>query len=150
MCIPSTISVLLTPRVSRCAVATAASATAPISTPTSTSRILIIRSFRRDAMPGCRRPRGLRLGVHGVDHVPVLSVDERALELHGRRELLVLRGEDLLDQPKLLDGLDPRQLPVDPIDLAPDQALDLLGAAERGEVRERHVPLLRELGDGLV
>src|SRR5436309_6943004 len=151
VCIPSTISVLLTLRVSFWATASPASATAPTSTPAATSRILIARSFRSDATSGPRRRRAaLRLGVHGLDHVLVLSVDERALELHRRRELLVLRGEDLLDQPELLDGLDPRQLPIDAVDLAPDQALDLLSAAERGEVRERYVALLRELGDGLV
>src|SRR5215510_8098302 len=149
VCMPSTISVLLTPRL--CAAATPASATAPTS-PAATSRILIVGSFRRVRQcPGRRAAdAALGLGVHGVDDVLVLAVDERALELHGRRELLVLRGEDLLDQPELLDGLDPRQLPVDPLDLAADQSLDLLGPAERGEVRERHVPLLGELRDGLV
>src|SRR5207249_5734766 len=151
VCIPSTISVLLTPRVSFWATASPASATAPTSTPAATSRILIARSFRSDATSGPRRRRAaLRLGVHGLDHVLVLSVDERALELHGRRELLVLRGEDLLDQPEFLDGLDACQLPVDPVDLAADQPLDFLGPAQRGEVRERHVPLLGELRDGLV
>src|SRR5262245_6656720 len=149
VCIPRTISVLLTPRVF-CAAATPISATAPTSTPAATSRILIACSFRSDATSGRRRRAASCLGVHGVDHVLVLSVDERALELHGRRELLVLCGEDLLDQPELLDGLHARQLPVDPVDLAADQLLDLLGPAERGEVRERHVPLLGELRDGLV
>ena len=46
--------------------------------------------------------------------------------------------------------LHPGELLVHPLDLAPDQVLDLLGPAQRGEVGERHVPLLGELGHRLV
>src|SRR5437660_12364836 len=54
------------------------------------------------------------LGIHAVNHCLVLFADELALELHGRRHLVVLGGELLLDQPELLDGLDPREALVDP------------------------------------
>src|SRR5213594_4787542 len=121
---PSTISVLLTPRVSFCPVATPASASAPTTT-AAAIRIFIARSFSFEGF--------LSLRVHGVDHVLVLRADERPLQLHGRRQLLVIGGEDLLDEAKLLDGLDTGQLPIHALDLAPDQVPHLRGAAERGE-----------------
>src|SRR5206468_60059 len=134
-----------TPRVSFCATATPAAAT----TPTTTLRIksfFIARSLRK-----CRPwavPLSLR--VHVVDDVLVLRVDERALELHRRRQLVVLRREDLLDEPELLDRLHPGELLVDALDLAPDEVLHVLRATQRGEVRERDVSLLGELGHRLV
>src|SRR5438046_6016011 len=95
---PSTISVLLPPRVSFCAVATPATASAPTIT-AAAIRIFIARSFF-----------SLALSVHGVDDILVLRADERPLQLHGRRQLLVVGSEDLLDEAELLDGLDPREL----------------------------------------
>src|ERR1700761_3877296 len=47
------------------------------------------------------RPRA----VHRVDLAGVALVHEVALQLHGRRQLLVLRGQLTLDQHELLDGL---------------------------------------------
>src|SRR6266852_3866508 len=127
---PRTISVLVTPRVSFCAMAAPARATKPTSTPTPSS-FLMSCSFR-----GCpsaiRRPSSPR--VHSVDHRFVFHVHECPLQLHGRRQLLVLGGEDLLDEAELLDRLYPRELPVHPLDLAPEQVLDLLGATQGGEV----------------
>src|SRR5437763_16562912 len=76
VCMPSTISVLVTPRVSFCATATPT----PAMTPTTTLRIksfFIARSLRK-VRPGAV-PLSLR--VHVVDHVLVLGVDERTLEL---------------------------------------------------------------------
>src|SRR5882672_12129125 len=122
---PSTISPGVTPRVSFCAAATPATASAPASTATA-SHLFMDRS---SLSPGC---------VHVVDDVLVLGVHERALELHGRRQLLVLRRENLLDQPEGLDGLHPGHLPVHPLDLRPDEVLHLLGPAQRGEVGEGH------------
>src|SRR6266446_8491840 len=63
-------------------------------------------------------------GVERLDLAGVFLVHEFALELHGRGELVVLRGELLLDQVELLDGLDPGELGVDLLDLAPDQVAD--------------------------
>src|SRR5215472_11639750 len=80
-----------------------------------------------------------RLDIHAVDHALVLLVHELALEFHGRRQFVVLGGELLLDQPELLDGLDPREVLVDPLDLRPDQVGDFAGSAERGEVGEGHI-----------
>src|SRR5439155_824621 len=85
-----------------------------------------------------------------VDRVLVFHADQRPLQLHGRRQLLVVGSEDLLDEAELLDGLDPRELPVHALDLAPDQVPDFGGAAERGEVGERDVPLLGVVGHRLV
>src|SRR5207245_11334824 len=121
---PSTISLAVTPRVSFCAVATPATASAPTSTATA-SRLFMDRSFRS---AGWRRPSPRR--VHLVDDVLVLGVHQGPLELHGRRQLLVLGRQDLLDEPERLDGLHPGQLPVHPLDLRPDQVLHLLGPAQ--------------------
>src|SRR5439155_5531027 len=100
------------------ATATPTSPMAPARTLTANS-FLIVRSF---SLCPC---------IHGIDDVLVLFADEGPLQFHRRRELLVLRGEDLLDQPERLDGFHPRELFVHPLDLAGDQILDLLGAAER-------------------
>src|ERR1051325_7159193 len=96
---PSTISVGVTPRVSFCAAATPATASAPASTATASHLVM-----DRSSLSPCR--------VHVVDDVLVLGVHERPLELHGGRQLLVLGREDLLDEPEGLDGLHPRHLPV--------------------------------------
>src|SRR5262245_29787217 len=128
---PSTISPLLTPRVSFCAIATPARATAPASTHTARAFLFIVVSLSWPA------PRGASgLPVHAVDDVPVLRVHETPLQLHGGRQLLVLGGEDLLDEVELLDGLHAGELLVHPLDLRPDEVLDLPGPAERGEVGE--------------
>src|SRR5215212_2908238 len=60
-------------------------------------------------------------GVHRLDPVGVLALDQLSLELHRRRQFLVLGAELRLEQAELLDLLDPRELAVDPLDLAPDQ-----------------------------
>src|SRR5262245_11683533 len=125
---PRTISPLLTPRVV-CAAAAAASATNTTEHPTASSllmpgsfRVVVVserRLCRRHPSWGRQRggrprPRRRSLGVHRVDQLAVLLVHERPLELHRRGQLLVLRRQDLLDEPELLDGLDARELTVDP------------------------------------
>src|ERR1700730_15601698 len=130
---PSTISVGVTPRV--CAIAAPASANTPTSTPAPS--LIFMVSPRVSASCPAPRPSGLR--VHPVDDILVLGIDERPFQLHGRCQLFVLRGQDLLDEAELLDGLDPGQLLVHPLDLARDQVLHLLRAAERGEVGERDI-----------
>src|SRR5262245_53043450 len=127
---PSTISVLLTPRAC-CATAavlspiTASSAAAP-------SHFVMPRSFRLVAPRPVARRSGLR--VHGVDQLLVLHVDEGPAELHGRGQLLVLGGEELLDEAELLHRLHPGELLVHPGDLALDEVLHFFGPAQRGEV----------------
>src|SRR4029079_6567259 len=88
--------------------------------------------------------------VHAVDDILVFAIDERPLQLHRGRQLLVLRRQQLLDEPELLDRLHPRELLVDALDLAPDEVLDFPGAAQRGEIGEGHAALLRELRHRLV
>src|SRR5580698_5236681 len=128
VCMPKVISVGVTPRC--CAKAPGAMA--------STAKAIAIPAFLIILLPplAC-------VGIHAVDHRLVLLADELALELHGRRDLVVLGRELLLDQPELLDRLDPREACVDPLDLRPDQVLHLARAAQRGEVGERHVAVLR-------
>src|SRR4030095_1676698 len=134
---PSTISVGVTPRVS----ASATPARARAAMRTTVPSVFFMESPLRWGLP---------IHVHGVDDVLVLDVDERTLELHGRRQLVVLGGEDLLDETELLDRLHAGKLLVHPLDLAPDQILDLLGPAQRGKIGEGHVALLGELGHRLV
>src|SRR5215469_1811431 len=90
---PSTISVGVTPR---CDWARAWPTRARAPARATIAIFFIVGSFGRTWL-------GVR--VHGVDDVLVLDVDEGASELHGRGQLLVLRGEDLLDEPEFLDGL---------------------------------------------
>src|SRR5260370_42249971 len=71
-------------------------------------------------------------GVERLDLAGVFLVHEFALELHGRGELVVLRGELLLDQVEFLDGLDAGELGVDLLDLAPDQAAAAARAPQAG------------------
>src|SRR5262245_4274808 len=94
VCIPSTISFLLTPRVA-CA-PTAATMAAPITAVTApTTSALFIRSPFKASFE--------LVAIHPVDQLLVLDVHEGSPELHGGRQLLVLRRQDLLDQSELLD-----------------------------------------------
>src|SRR6185369_3315975 len=88
--------------------------------------------------------------IHGVDLGGVAFVHEAALQLHGRRQLLVLGRELAFDQVELLDGFDAREVDVDRLDLALDQVLDFLRAAQAGVVGEGNVLVLRELLDILL
>src|ERR1700736_5714357 len=53
------------------------------------------------------------LAIHRVDLAGVTLVHEIALQLHGRRQLLVLRRQLALDQKKFLDGLDAGEIGID-------------------------------------
>src|SRR5258708_3831802 len=88
--------------------------------------------------------------IHGVDFRGVTLVHEAALQLHGRRQFLVLGRQLALDQEEALDGLDPREIDVDRLDLALDQILDFGRAAQAGIVGEGNVVVLRELLDILL
>src|SRR5712672_4172423 len=124
---PSRISVGVTPRVCADAPAVASDAASAIAIPRPIVDFFIFSSlFPR----GCDYSGLARLGIHAVDHPDVLFIHELALELHCRRELVVLGGELLLDQPELLDRLDPREILVDPFDLRPDAVVDLARAAQ--------------------
>src|SRR5690242_9766710 len=92
------------------------------------------------------RPRA----IHRVDLASVALVHEIALQLHGRRQLLVLRRELPLDQHELLDGFDAGEIGIHRLDLAPDQILDLGRAAQAGVIGEGNVVVLRELLDVLM
>src|SRR5690242_19507528 len=124
---PNTISFAVTPRVCADAgrdasVATATAVTRPI------VDLCICSSLNASIVLLAN------LGIHAVDHPLVLLVHEPALELHRGCELVVLGGELLLDQPELLDRLDPGEVAVHPLDLRPDQVVDLARSAERGEI----------------
>src|SRR3954462_10730818 len=122
---PNTTSLAVTPRC--CAAAPEAAAMA--ATANTTPIVVLVICF----------PPLACLGIHAVDHCLVLLAHELALELHGRGDLVVLGGELLLDQPELLDRLDPREAHVHLLDLGRDQLLNFARAAERSEVGERHV-----------
>src|SRR5215468_12742367 len=126
---PNVTSVGVTPRVCAEAPAVGSSAAATIAIPQVIADLFIVSSLAGRNYSGLAR-----LGIHAVDHGLVFLVHELALELHCRRHLVVFRGELLLDQAELLDGLDPREVLVDPLDLRPDQILDLARATQRGEV----------------
>src|SRR5216683_5860827 len=68
--------------------------------------------------------------IHGVDLAGVTLVHKTALQLHGRRQFLVLGRQLPLDQIEFLDGLDPGEIDVHRLDLALDQILDRRGAAQ--------------------
>src|SRR5438128_268752 len=53
------------------------------------------------------------LGIHRIDLSGIAPVHKIALQLHGRRQFLVLRGELAFDQVKLLDSLDAGEIAVD-------------------------------------
>jgi len=56
-----------------------------------------------------RSSRHRPLAIHGVDFGGITLVHETALQLHGRRQLLVLGRELTFDQVELLDGFDARE-----------------------------------------
>src|SRR5712671_3989015 len=85
--------------------------------------------------------------IHGVDLGGVTLVHETALQLHGRRQFLILWRELTLDQEELLDGFDTREIDVDRLDLALDQILDFRRAAQAGVVGEGNVVVLRKFLD---
>src|SRR5664279_6339632 len=85
---------------------------------------------------GCAPQSG---AIHRLDPVGVFLLDELALELHRRCQLLVFGGELRLEEAKLLDLLDPRELAVDGLDLAPDEILHRLCPREARVVAERDV-----------
>src|SRR5260370_15594871 len=70
------------------------------------------------------------VAIHGVDLDRVALVHEIPLQLHGRRQFLVLRRQLAFDQEELLDGFDPREIGVHRLDLAHDQILDLSRSAQ--------------------
>src|SRR3954466_13296596 len=98
------------------------------------------------ATGSCHRP----LAIHGVDLDGVTLVHETALQLHGRRQFLVLRRELTFDQIELLDGLDAGEVDVDRLDLALDQVLDLGSPTQARVVGEGNIVVLRELLDILL
>src|SRR4051794_20482763 len=100
--------------------------------------------FKQDC--SSHRPRR----IHRVDFGGITLVHEAALQLHGRRQLLVLRSELAFDQIESLDGLDAGEIGIDRFDLAPDQVLDLRRATEAGIIRKGDVVVLREFLDILL
>src|SRR5882724_6240166 len=134
---PNTTSVGVTPRVCAEAPAAGSNAAAAIASPRA-----IVDLFIDSSLPSCNCIELACLGIHAVDHRPILLVHELALELHRRRQFIVLGGELLLDQPELLDRFDAREALVHALDLRPDQVADLTGPAERGKVGEGHVVVL--------
>src|SRR6516165_9809587 len=111
---PNVTSVAVTPRVCASAPAASASDAATVIRP-------IVDLFIFSSLDPLRILPLACLGIHAVDHPLVLFADELALELHGRRDLVVLGRELLRDQPELLDRLDPRKACVHPVDLRADQ-----------------------------
>src|SRR5512147_1006647 len=97
---PITISSLLTP----CVCATAA----PLAN---------AAAAMREAANFMGGSPGWSSAVHRIDALGVLLLDELALELHRRRQLVVFRGQQRLEQEELLDLLDAGELPVDALDL---------------------------------
>src|SRR5712671_7743297 len=81
--------------------------------------------------------------IHGVDLGRVTLVHEAALQLHGRRQFLVLGRQLTLDQEEFLDGLDPGETDVDRLDLALDQILNRRGAAQAGIIGAGNIVVLR-------
>src|SRR5712671_3080519 len=94
----------------------------------------------------CHRP----FAIHGLDLGRVTLVHEAALQLHGRRQLLILGRQLPLDQEEFLDGLDPREIDVDRLDLALDQILDRRGPAQARIIGEGNVVVLRKFLDILL
>ena len=90
------------------------------------------------------------VAIHGVDLDRVTLVHEIPLQLHGRRQFLVLGCQLSLDQIEFLNGLDPRQFGVDRLDLALDQFLDLRCPAQACIVGEGDGVVLGELLDVLL
>src|ERR1700716_3709531 len=88
--------------------------------------------------------------IHGVDLGRIALVHETPLQLHGRRQFLVLGRQLALDQEELLDGFDPGEIDVDRLDLALDQILDLRRPAQARIIRKGNVVVLGELLDILL
>src|SRR5260370_7986205 len=98
---PNTTSVDVTPRV--CADAPAAATSEPAAAAIATARAIVDLFIFSSLIPRACDYSGLaRLGIHAVDHPDVLFIHEFALELHRRRELVVLGGERLSVPPQLL------------------------------------------------
>lgn len=72
--------------------------------------------------------------VEPGEHVGVFVVDDPALDLHGRRQLAVHLGEVVAEDREALDLLDPRELPVDPVDLLLELCVDLRIGGDRYRV----------------
>src|SRR6202171_707551 len=75
------------------------------------------------------RLRHRPLAIHGVNLDRVALVHEIPLQLHGRRQFLVLGRQLALDQEEFLDGLDAGKTRVHRLDLAQDQILDFRSPA---------------------
>src|ERR1051326_7020933 len=107
---PNVTSVAVTPRVC---------ASAPVASASDATTVIkpIVDFFIFSSLDPLRIKPLACLGIHAVNHPLVLFADELALELHGRRDLVVLARELLLDQPEFLDRLDPREACIDPVDL---------------------------------
>src|SRR5512140_707742 len=90
------------------------------------------------------------LAIHAVNLDRVALVHEIPLQLHGRRQFLVLGGQLTLDQEELLDGFDPGKIGVHRLDLALDQLLNLRRAAQARVIGEGNVMILGELLDILL
>src|SRR6202045_3790502 len=76
------------------------------------------------------------LAIHGVDLDRVALVHEIPLQLHGRRQFLVLGRQLALDQEEFLDGFDAGEIGVHRLDLALDQILNLRRPAQAGVIGE--------------
>src|ERR1700682_1050913 len=93
------------------------------------------------------RLRHRPLAIHGVNLDRVALVHEIPLQLHGRRQFLVLGCQLTFDQEKLLDGFDPREIGVHRLDLMLDQILDFRRPAQAGVIGEGNVVVLGKLLD---
>src|SRR6478735_469726 len=69
-------------------------------------------------------------GVHRLDALRVLGLDQLALELHRGCEFFVLGAELGFEQEEFLDLLDASELRVDAVHLGLDQVLHLLRARQ--------------------
>src|SRR5258707_5500355 len=72
-----------------------------------------------------RGSRHRPFAIHGVDLVRVPLVHKTPLQLHGRRQFLVLGRELAFNQEEFLDGFDAGEIGIHRLDLALDQVLDL-------------------------
>src|SRR5262249_829062 len=154
VCMPSTISVLVTPRVcADASVATAASAAT--ATLINVRYIVFFLLWKVAQLSGCKAlissgPSLRSVGVHAVDQYFVFLVHELALQLHRWRQLIVLCRELMFDQPELLDRLGLCEALIDLLDLRPDQVLHLARATKRGKVSELHVAVLSKFRNVVV
>lgn len=78
------------------------------------------------------RPTGVLIVRHAPrvvelrEYLAVLVVDDRALDLQGRRKSAVGLGESVAEDREPRDLLDPRELPSDPVDVLLDLRVDLV------------------------